>query len=183
MCFLRNGQGAARGECRAPLAIAAKPLKRHKTAMGSYWKKLAWIWVWRHVRLGLAPRRLGAGANGRLMRRLASPARKPPALVVTTPLARAAKSLKRLKTAMGSSWNKLAWIWVWRHFGLGLAPRPFGIDGTMLRSQRDKSLSAWIGLGPGGRRTRRFDRFPPTGRAHKPGKDCMRGAPPSAFNR
>jgi len=26
---------------------------------GSYWKKLAWIWVWRHVRLGLAPRRLG----------------------------------------------------------------------------------------------------------------------------
>ena len=30
--------------------------------MGSYWKKLAWIWVWRHVRLGLAPRRLGVGA-------------------------------------------------------------------------------------------------------------------------
>jgi hypothetical protein len=25
----------------------AKPLKRLKTAMGSYWKKLAWIWVWR----------------------------------------------------------------------------------------------------------------------------------------
>jgi hypothetical protein len=41
---------------------AAKPLKTLKTAMGSYWKKLAWIWVWRHSRLGLAPYRLGAGA-------------------------------------------------------------------------------------------------------------------------
>jgi hypothetical protein len=30
--------------------------------MGSYWKKLAWIWVWRHVRLGLAPCPFGAGA-------------------------------------------------------------------------------------------------------------------------
>ena len=29
-----------------------QPLKRLKTAMGSYWKKLAWIWVWRHVPLG-----------------------------------------------------------------------------------------------------------------------------------
>jgi hypothetical protein len=37
-------------------------LKRLKKAMGSYWKKLAWIWVWRHVRLGLAPRPLGVGA-------------------------------------------------------------------------------------------------------------------------
>ena len=27
--------------------------------MGGYWKKLAWIWVWRHVRLGLAPLPLG----------------------------------------------------------------------------------------------------------------------------
>jgi putative membrane protein len=33
--------------------------------MGGYWKNLAWIWVWRHVRLGLAPRPLGVGA-GRL---------------------------------------------------------------------------------------------------------------------
>ena len=53
---------AARGECRMPLARAAKRLKRLKTAMGSYWKKLAWIWVWRHVRLGLAPRPFGVGA-------------------------------------------------------------------------------------------------------------------------
>jgi hypothetical protein len=37
-------------------------LKKLKTAMGGYWKKLAWIWVWRHVRLGLAPRPLGVGA-------------------------------------------------------------------------------------------------------------------------
>ena len=41
---------------------AAKPLKRLKTAIGSYWKKLAWIWVWRHVCLGLAPHPLGFGA-------------------------------------------------------------------------------------------------------------------------
>jgi len=47
------------------------------------------------------------------------------------PLARASKCLKRLKTAMGSYWKKLEWIWVWRHVGLGLAPRRFGIDGTM----------------------------------------------------
>jgi hypothetical protein len=39
----------------------------------------------------------------------------------STPLARAAKCLKRLKTAMGSYWKKLVWIWVWRHVGLGLA--------------------------------------------------------------
>jgi hypothetical protein len=44
------------------LAMAAKPLKKLKTAMGGYWKKLAWIWVWRHSRLGLAPRPLGARA-------------------------------------------------------------------------------------------------------------------------
>jgi hypothetical protein len=31
--------------------------------MGAYWKKLGWIWVWRHVRLGLAPRPLGVGAT------------------------------------------------------------------------------------------------------------------------
>jgi hypothetical protein len=42
---------------------------------------------------------------------------------------------------MGSYWKKLAWIWVWRHVGLGLAhirlglaPRRLGVDGTMLRS-------------------------------------------------
>jgi hypothetical protein len=32
------------------------------------------------------------------------------------------KSLKRLKTAMSGSCQKLAWIWVWRHVGLGPAP-------------------------------------------------------------
>jgi hypothetical protein len=53
---LRGQQG------RMPLATTAKSLKRLKTAMGGYWKKLAWIWVWRHVRLGLAPHRLGARA-------------------------------------------------------------------------------------------------------------------------
>jgi hypothetical protein len=37
--------------------------------------------------------------------------------------------LKRLKTTMGSDWKKLAWIWVWRHIGLGLAQRRLGIDG------------------------------------------------------
>jgi hypothetical protein len=41
---------------------SAKLLKRLKTAMGGYWKKLAWIWVWRHSRLGLAPRPYGVGA-------------------------------------------------------------------------------------------------------------------------
>jgi hypothetical protein len=30
--------------------------------MGGYWKKLACIWVWRHVRMGSAPHRLGVGA-------------------------------------------------------------------------------------------------------------------------
>jgi hypothetical protein len=62
-----------------PLARAAKRLKRLKTAMGGYWKKLAWIWVWRHsawgrrhsawgwrhVGLGLAPPRLGRAGAGR----------------------------------------------------------------------------------------------------------------------
>jgi hypothetical protein len=63
--------------------------------------------------------------------------------------ARAAKPLKRLKTAMGSYWKKLAWIWVWRHVGLGLAPRPFGVGATSAwdrqgyaNSQRDKSHRA-----------------------------------------
>ncbi len=32
----------------------------------------------------------------------------------------------------------MAPIWVWRPAGLGLGPRRFGIDGTMLHSQRDK---------------------------------------------
>ena len=61
-CVLCKMGRAASGECRTPLAIAAKPLKKLKTAMGSYWKKLAWIWVGHHVRLGLAPLPLGAGA-------------------------------------------------------------------------------------------------------------------------
>ena len=49
---------------RAPLAHcrAAKPLKTFKTTMGSSCLELAWIWVWRHVCLGLAPRPLGVGA-------------------------------------------------------------------------------------------------------------------------
>jgi hypothetical protein len=55
------------------------------------------------------------------------------------PLASAAKRLKRLKTAMGGCWKKLAWIWVWRHSRLGLAPRRLGIDGDHANSQRDKS--------------------------------------------
>jgi hypothetical protein len=42
---------------------AAKPLKRLKTAMGSYWKKLAWVWVSRHAGLGLAPHPPGVGAD------------------------------------------------------------------------------------------------------------------------
>jgi hypothetical protein len=40
---------------------------------------------------------------------------------------------------MGGYWKKLAWIWVWRHVGLCLAPRPLGIDGAMLQTRRDKS--------------------------------------------
>jgi|HubBroStandDraft_1064217.scaffolds.fasta_scaffold17694_4 hypothetical protein len=59
MLLLARKLRRARGECRLPLSGAAKSLKRLKTAMGGYWKKLAWIWVWRHVGLGLAPRRLG----------------------------------------------------------------------------------------------------------------------------
>jgi hypothetical protein len=43
------------------------------------------------------------------------------------PLARAAKSLKRLKKGNGQLLEKVGWIWVWRHFRLGLAPRPFGV--------------------------------------------------------
>jgi hypothetical protein len=42
-----------------PLATAVKRMKRLKTAMGGFWKELAWILVWRRSRLGLAPRRLG----------------------------------------------------------------------------------------------------------------------------
>ena len=52
------------------------------------------------------------------------------------PLARAAKRLKRLKTAMGSYWKNLAWIWVWRHVGLGLAPRPFGVGAPSIWGRR-----------------------------------------------
>jgi hypothetical protein len=44
-----SGATGANAGCLMPLAIAAKPLKRRKTAMGSHWKKLAWIWVWRYV--------------------------------------------------------------------------------------------------------------------------------------
>jgi hypothetical protein len=60
--FRKMGRGG-KSERRKPLAGAAKPLKKLKTAMGGYWKKLAWIWVWRHVRLGLAPRRLGVDGS------------------------------------------------------------------------------------------------------------------------
>jgi hypothetical protein len=49
-------QEPARGECRMPLARAAKRLKRLKMAMGSYWKKIG-------MDLGLAPRPLGFGAT------------------------------------------------------------------------------------------------------------------------
>jgi hypothetical protein len=54
MCFPETGWGDE-GERRAPLAGAVKPLKRLKMAIISSWKKLAWIWVWRHIGLGLAP--------------------------------------------------------------------------------------------------------------------------------
>jgi hypothetical protein len=42
---------------------------------------------------------------------------------------------------MGSSWKKLAWIWVWRHSRLGLAPRPFGVgaDGAFARLEPFKA--------------------------------------------
>ena len=70
------------------------------------------------------------------------------------PLARAAKPLKRLKTAMGAYWKKLAWIWIWRHVALGLrrhvgsglAPRRLGIDGNHANRQRDKSHGLWDGV-------------------------------------
>ena len=52
-----TGPAAGGGGGIAP--PAAKPLKRLKTAMASYSEKLAWIWGWRHVRLGLEPRELG----------------------------------------------------------------------------------------------------------------------------
>jgi hypothetical protein len=42
----------------------AKPLKRLKTAMGGYWKKLAWVWVGAASGLGLAPHRLGRAITG-----------------------------------------------------------------------------------------------------------------------
>jgi hypothetical protein len=35
----------------APIEIR-KPLKKLKTAMGVYWQKLDWIWVWRRFPLG-----------------------------------------------------------------------------------------------------------------------------------
>jgi hypothetical protein len=60
ICLLRYRLS---GKGRMPLAGAAKPLKRLKTAMGAYWKKLGWIWVWRHIRLGSAPHPLGVGAT------------------------------------------------------------------------------------------------------------------------
>ena len=70
-----------RGEClnaSCESARAAKSLKRLKTAMGSYWKKLAWIWVWRHSRLGLAPLPLGVGAASASGRRHAAWGRRRP---------------------------------------------------------------------------------------------------------
>jgi hypothetical protein len=65
---LRPVGWARGGERRMPLARTAKRLKTLRSAMGSYWKKSAWIWVWRHSRLGLAPRPFGVGAAGALAR-------------------------------------------------------------------------------------------------------------------
>jgi hypothetical protein len=69
------------------------------------------------------------------------------------PIARAAKPLKRLKTAICAYWKNLAWIWIWRHVGLGwrrvglgLAPRRLGIDGNHANRQRDKSHGLWDGV-------------------------------------
>jgi hypothetical protein len=61
------GRGA-RGECRMPLARPARPLKRLKTAVGSYWKK-GWHGFGRHEGLGLAPCRLGIDATSAWDRR------------------------------------------------------------------------------------------------------------------
>ena len=52
--------GAEGAPCPLP---PAKPLKTFKTTMGNSCQKLAWIWVWRHDCLGLAPRSLGVGAT------------------------------------------------------------------------------------------------------------------------
>jgi len=60
----------ARGsKAREPIFAqrAAKPLKTIKTAMGNSCKELAWIWGWRHIGLGSAPRPLGLGANWQLI--------------------------------------------------------------------------------------------------------------------
>ena len=65
LCFLGGGR---RQGANASCETGGKRLKRLKTAMGSYWKKLAWIWVWRHVGLGLAPCPFGVGP-GRARRR------------------------------------------------------------------------------------------------------------------
>jgi hypothetical protein len=51
------------GEPRMSLARAAKALKGLNTARGSYWKKLAWIWVRRHV--GWGRRHVGLGSAPR----------------------------------------------------------------------------------------------------------------------
>jgi hypothetical protein len=61
-CSSWEGQWAARADASCESARAAKLLKRLKMAMEGYWKKLAWIWVRRHVRLGLARRPFGVGA-------------------------------------------------------------------------------------------------------------------------
>jgi hypothetical protein len=70
---------------------------------------------------------------------------------------------------MGSYWKNLAWIgfgatsaWIWRHVGLGLAPRRLGIDGNHANRQRDKSHGLWDGvakrLGGRGRHSYRVGR-------------------------
>jgi hypothetical protein len=61
--------------------------------------------------------------------------------------------LKRIKTAIGSYWKELTWIWVLRHVGLGLAPLPlgacarFGIDGALLACEFDVSSVEPVPLG------------------------------------
>jgi len=57
----------------------------------------------------------------------------------------AAKPLKWLKTAMDRSCRKLAWVWVRRHVGLGLAPHPFGVGAPPAWGQHGarRKLPSW----------------------------------------
>jgi hypothetical protein len=42
---------------------------------------------------------------------------------------------------MGNSWKKLAWIWVWRRVGLGLAPCRCGFGAAPVWDRRDHANS------------------------------------------